>query len=438
MNPINFVKPYIGMDVEFFFKGENDNVVGAEKIIKKASNQSSGYGEITVDGVAAELNPAPSYCRELLRTNIQRVLQKISTNKVSFDSSISISREEFNSLSPDSKIFGCKPSYDVYNDGKPTVIKIKGSDTLQRTAGGHIHLGIEKFKIVINTKEMVEECKKCVLDCKRISTIFAKEGLDIQSYFNIHDFKDNKFSDKLRNKNHPFHKKVYKKSGKKYNIDYYDEDIKIESSSVCTALQHPELLIPLLDLFCGIPSILLDRSNGALLRRKLYGKAGDYRLTPYGIEYRTLSNFWIKSYTLMSFFTGMARHALLLLASYYEGKNNIYDILNKINKKDIQKAINNNDFVIAKDIFLSIEEDILTSVPTNLPEENFPLTRDTIIAFKYLVINGISRFFKDDIVKEWENNHCGFESFCNRITDIDQDKVNETFKKFNGDISSLF
>lgn len=44
------------------------------------------------------------------------------------------------------------------------------------------------------------------------------------------------------------------------------------------------------DLFLGVPSVLLDQGSE---RRKLYGKAGAFRPKPYGVEYRTLSNFWI-------------------------------------------------------------------------------------------------------------------------------------------------
>ena len=51
-----------------------------------------------------------------------------------------------------------------------------------------------------------------------------------------------------------------------------------------------------MDLFLGCPSILYDPD---LRRRSLYGKAGAVRFKPYGVEYRTLSNFWIAGYTDM-------------------------------------------------------------------------------------------------------------------------------------------
>lgn len=45
-----------------------------------------------------------------------------------------------------------------------------------------------------------------------------------------------------------------------------------------------------LDLFLAVPSTLMDEGE---LRKHLYGKAGAYRPKTYGLEYRTLSNYWI-------------------------------------------------------------------------------------------------------------------------------------------------
>lgn len=66
-------------------------------------------------------------------------------------------------------------------------------------------------------------------------------------------------------------------------------------------------MVKALDLILGVPSILHDDDK---LRRTMYGKAGAFRpkdtLTEEpdeydGLEYRTLSNFWLKSEELMRF-----------------------------------------------------------------------------------------------------------------------------------------
>ena len=56
------------------------------------------------------------------------------------------------------------------------------------------------------------------------------------------------------------------------------------------AKKNPIEVIRAMDLFLGVPSVLLDQGT---LRRELYGKAGCFRFKDYGVEYRTLSNFWI-------------------------------------------------------------------------------------------------------------------------------------------------
>ena len=59
----------------------------------------------------------------------------------------------------------------------------------------------------------------------------------------------------------------------------------------------PFAVIRACDYFLGIASVVLDKDHQ---RRKLYGSAGSFRFTPWGVEYRSLSNFWLKDPTLMS------------------------------------------------------------------------------------------------------------------------------------------
>lgn len=91
-------------------------------------------------------------------------------------------------------------------------------------------------------------------------------------------------------------------------------------------------LIKAMDLFLGIPSILLDTDTE---RRKVYGKAGAFRLKPFGVEYRVLSNFWIKDYTLRNWIFNSTMEAIAFVNS---GKTIAEPLIS-----DIQLAINTSD-----------------------------------------------------------------------------------------------
>lgn len=98
-----------------------------------------------------------------------------------------------------------------------------------------------------------------------------------------------------------------------------------------------------MDLFLGVPSILMD--NGEL-RKKLYGKAGAFRTKDYGCEYRTLSNFWIFDNKLIEWaYNGTQKaleavtngvsfadlHKEIVQAIDYNDKNMAEQLVNKFN-----------------------------------------------------------------------------------------------------------
>ena len=51
-------------------------------------------------------------------------------------------------------------------------------------------------------------------------------------------------------------------------------------------------IVKKMDFFLGIPSLIMDNDTQ---RRTMYGSAGSFRFKPYGLEYRSLSNFWLQS-----------------------------------------------------------------------------------------------------------------------------------------------
>lgn len=91
-------------------------------------------------------------------------------------------------------------------------------------------------------------------------------------------------------------------------------------------------IIKVMDLFLGIPSIIMEPDNQ---RRILYGKAGAFRPKPYGIEYRTISNFYLANDRLIDWVYGNVE-----LAVDFINKGNIID---EGLGDSIQATINNND-----------------------------------------------------------------------------------------------
>lgn len=57
-----------------------------------------------------------------------------------------------------------------------------------------------------------------------------------------------------------------------------------------------EMATKQMDFYLGLPSLMFDEDT---VRREMYGKSGAYRPKTYGVEYRTLSNAWLKSEELI-------------------------------------------------------------------------------------------------------------------------------------------
>lgn len=104
---------------------------------------------------------------------------------------------------------------------------------------------------------------------------------------------------------------------------------------------HPnykQAIVRLLDAHLGVPSVILDKDTR---RRQLYGKAGSYRDKTYGLEYRTLSNFWIENDRL----SGWVGREAIRTAQYWRTMYARY----LGHRKDIQEIINTGNTHAAED-----------------------------------------------------------------------------------------
>ncbi len=105
------------------------------------------------------------------------------------------------------------------------------------------------------------------------------------------------------------------------------------------------LAVKAMDLFHGTISTMFDNSEAAIKRRELYGKAGCHRPTDYGVEYRVLSNYWIKSPELVMLMDSLTRDAMTLTAA-----GELKKILDLVGEDELQNTINTGDVAAAAKI----------------------------------------------------------------------------------------
>jgi hypothetical protein len=96
-------------------------------------------------------------------------------------------------------------------------------------------------------------------------------------------------------------------------------------------------IVKYLDAYLGLPSVILDPDKK---RRSLYGKAGSFRLQPWGVEYRVLSSAMMKDDQTLDFIWNQLQKAI--------SAHHINMILPPADL--VQNAINNSDVELAKNL----------------------------------------------------------------------------------------
>lgn len=94
-----------------------------------------------------------------------------------------------------------------------------------------------------------------------------------------------------------------------------------------------------LDLYLGVPSVLADKDTE---RRTLYGKAGSFRPKEYGMEYRTLSNFWVSNTKTMNWVWDTVNLAwdMFCESEWDVPEIEVEDIINTNDTEEAQKVCN--------------------------------------------------------------------------------------------------
>lgn len=191
-----------------------------------------------------------------------------------------------------------------------------------------------------------------------------------------------------------------------------------------TLKKRTDVLVPVLDIVVANTCVLIDRDESNKERRKVYGKPGEFRVKPYGLEYRSLSNFWLRSCQLTSFVLGLARLAVQIAAS--KPKNDYADLLIKsVPQRNIIKAIIKNDFDLAMENFTTIRPLLMMAVDRNY--QHHPISKETNKEFDFFVEkvkeHGLKYWFRKDPIDHWVNLNeghqtgYGFESFLRNTVD---------------------
>jgi hypothetical protein len=356
---------YFGTDPELFVLDKDGNVVGSEKVIPKDGYTPSYGDHIVRDGVQVEFNPEYSHCREVHANRIRNCFiglkhlidveqRRGSQFQISLASMVEVRPKELASLDPEAQKFGCKPSFNVYNNTAD--VGADGRKYLKRAAGGHLHFGNLPYSIWFD------------------HTIHSRYGVPI---------------------------------GTK------DAD-------------HRRRLVPLFDVLIGNTGVLLDRDPNQVERRKHYGRAGEFRLPKHGIEYRTLSNFWLRNYALFGLMTGLGRMAISVLAQTVEGKGDMEKaLLEHINFEHIVKAIDTNDAKLAWKNFTHVETFIREHVKNPGGRLGWSLYPGNIDKFKTLARkvqrDGLESVFTEDPIQHWTtlsavSSGKGWESYLRKFT----------------------
>ena len=128
--------------------------------------------------------------------------------------------------------------------------------------------------------------------------------------------------------------------------------IGFNTSSFQTVMKEKmkvQKLIKMLDAVVGTMSVALVPTRMEKFRRNFYGKPGTFRIQPHGMEYRTLSSFWMVSPQMQSLIFGLVRDCFTYSAKGMDDK-----YLSKFDMDEVVRVISESDVKGAKDIYNDI------------------------------------------------------------------------------------
>lgn len=96
--------------------------------------------------------------------------------------------------------------------------------------------------------------------------------------------------------------------------------------------------VRLMDCFHGIISTVLDSTKESIDRRKLYGRPGAHRPKDYGVEYRVLSPYWLKSPITVMLMYHLTADVLKIMRDGLA-----YNVISTLGEEEVKNTIMNGD-----------------------------------------------------------------------------------------------
>lgn len=151
-----------------------------------------------------------------------------------------------------------------------------------------------------------------------------------------------------------------------------------------------EAAVKALDRILGVISVSLFRHWENPQRRLLYGRAGEYRVTPYGFEYRVLSNAWLCHPMMVHLMFELSRRAFGISAAGEWKRWNATE-------EEVRRCINDSDVKLAEEILKRNStslDGLLASLPGCGLKSDGSLM-DTTATLKDMVLRGVHHYLKD-------------------------------------------
>jgi len=343
LKPLSFHQNVsLGCDPEFFFADDRGDVIGSEKIL--GDTKSIG---VIIDGVQAELNPGASSCRESLASGISGCFIRIRDLIANRGDNVTLKMD--------------------------TLVDISERE-LNSLSDASRRFGCAPSTNIYNEGE------------NKTSEIKANPATYLKRSAGGHIHMGNYYSTYLTDKQNPAMREM---------AERIEKALK----------KMPEVMVPILDIIVGNTCVLLDRQPGNIERRENYGRVGEFRIKDYGIEYRTLSNFWLRSYPLMSLVTGLCRFAVHIVSESTPGNDYVKALFDAVSLDDIVKAVNENDYDLAMKNFKAIQP-IWLMAASGSGIGYWPLVSESSMKyFEHFAFRiqekGLAYWFPQDVLKHW-------------------------------------